>query len=459
MTDEYGNGSFSENSGMSDEEIQKAAANIGSEPYMETQYSSYTYSQDLNTNKPEKKKSGFKSFMKAVALALVFGIIAGGTFFGVNSALKSVAARNGVVINDKAQESSDNSVKQLGVSNLVISSTEKTNVNGVENPVVQVVKDNMSCTVAITTKNTTIQRYFGQDYSYESVGGGSGFIVGRNDTELLVATNNHVVESAKEIELTFCDNEVVKGTVRATDSSNDLAVVAVKLSDIKEDTLSAISVAKLGNSDTAEVGEMVIAIGNALGYGQSVTVGYLSAKNREVTVDTKTQILLQTDAAINGGNSGGPLFNSKGEVIGINCAKYTNTSVEGMCFAIPITAASPILNELMNREVIEEPEQGYLGIIMKDVDEDTRNLIGWPLKGVCVGSVIEGGAAEKAGIYAQDFITAVNGTPVSTTSELKSKITSYKYGTTIIISLKRMEQGKWVDKEVTAELQKKPENY
>ncbi len=458
MTDEYGNGAFPENSGMSDEEIKRAAENIGSEPYMETQYSSYTYGQDFNTKKPEKKKSGFGTFMKAVALALVFGIIAGGTFFGVNSALQSVAARNGVVLKNTESEISDSALKKLGVSNLVISSTDKTGVKDVANPVVDVVKANMSCTVAITTKNTIIQRYFGQDYSYESVGGGSGFIVGRNDTELLVATNNHVVEKAKDIELTFCDNEVVKGTIRATDASNDLAIVAVKLSDIKSETLSAVTFAKLGNSDTAEVGEMVIAIGNALGYGQSVTVGYLSAKNREVTVESNTQILLQTDAAINGGNSGGPLFNVKGEVIGINCAKFTDTSVEGMCFAIPITAASPILNELMNREIIAEADQGYLGITISNIDESIRSPFEMP-KGVLVTAVVEGGSADKAGIFTNDVITAINGTPVSTTTELKSKVNSYQFGSIIVVSLKRMERGRWIDVEVNVELQKKPENY
>ena len=345
-----------------------------------------------------------------------------------------------------------------GVTSLVIAGTDVTEEGRSDDSVVvNVVKENMSSAVAISATYVTTSRYFGQVYSYESEGGGSGFIVGTNDTELLVATNNHVVENTSALQVVFCDDTKVAATVRATDPDNDLAIVSVPLSEIPKSTMDSITIATLGNSDNSEIGEMVIAIGNALGYGQSVTVGYLSAKDRSVTVDNKTLSLLQTDAAINEGNSGGPLFNTSGEVIGINCAKYSDTSVEGMCFAIPISAAIPILQDLMTQEIVTEEDQGYLGVSIKTITDEVASFYGWPT-GVYVYSVSEGSAAEKAGIFTGDIIVAVNGRKTLTSEALKNAVNSYKYGTTVSVSILRYsEQGKYEEMTVDVTLMKKPE--
>ncbi len=201
---------------------------------------------------------------------------------------------------------------------------------------------------------------------------------------------------------------------------------------------------------------MVIAIGNALGYGQSVTVGYLSAKDRKVTYENRDRYLLQTDAAINGGNSGGPLFNVNGEVIGINCAKYSDESVEGMCFAIPISVAIPILDDLINREIIPEEEQGFLGVTITDVTDNLSSLLGFP-HGVLIQNVYTGSSAEKAGIYSGDIVTAVNGVTVTTSDQLKTRVNSYRVGTTIQITVKRLVEGAWTEKTVDVTLMKRPE--
>lgn len=214
------------------------------------------------------------------------------------------------------------------------------------------------------------------------------------------------------------------------------------LENLSVDTLAKIRVATLGNSDEVRLGEMAIAIGNALGYGQSVTVGYISAKDREVSVDGNTMVLLQTDAAINGGNSGGPLFNTKGEVIGINSVKYADTSVEGMCFAIPISRAIPILNELMNRETLTEEEQGFLGVSTRTVTDDIASFYGWPT-GAYIVSVVEGSPAEAANLYIGDIVTSVNGVQIITADQLVSAISSYRYGTTVELKVQRNVNGKY----------------
>ncbi len=458
---------------MTDDEIRAAADNIGSSPYTENEnkdnyysaYSSYDYSgsTDLNEKIPEKKKKHFFArAAKFVGLAAVFGVVAGATFFGVSTGLNALLGEDSPikVAGTSVEDQTTNALQKLGISNLVIAPTKTTQeTNDSSNVVVDVVKKNMRSTVCVSVSKTLTERDFwtGRTHTYETEGGGSGFIVGESDTEIFIATNNHVVEDVDKITVTFSDDEEVAAATRATDPDNDLAIVSVLKADVSADTLSEIKIATLGSSDETEVGEMVIAIGNALGYGQSVTVGYLSAKDRKVTYENREMTLLQTDAAINEGNSGGPLFNVKGEVIGINCAKYSSESVEGMCFAIPITAAIPILDDLINREIVPEEEQGYLGVTIQAVTEDLAKSFGFPY-GVRIQSVVEDSAAEKAGLYRGDIITAVNGVTVSDEQQLIAKVNSYRAGTTVKVTIQRMLEGKWTEMELEVTLMNRPED-
>ncbi|MDF2950900.1 MAG: 2-alkenal reductase, partial [Anaerocolumna sp.] len=295
--------------------------------------------------------------------------------------------------------------------------------------------------------------WFGQQYSEEYQGSGSGIIVGKNEKELLIATNNHVVEGAEPITVTFIDDTKAEAIIKGTDAVADLAVISIDLSTIKEETLNTIKIATLGDSDDVKVGQMAIAIGNALGYGQSVTVGYISAKDRAVAIEGNTMVLLQTDAAINPGNSGGALLNMKGEVIGINSVKYASSEVEGMGYAIPISRAMPIINELMNRETLAEDEKGYLGVYIRQVTEEVAQTYNWPV-GVYVISTIEGGAAESAGIIAGDIITKVNQTEVTAESQLQEKVNSYRAGTEVTLTVMRMENGQYIEREIVVTLGK-----
>ncbi len=465
--------------GMTDEEIKRAAENIGS-PYTEYEYgqSTYTnntvntdntnntsgysygsnYSDNTNTDKETKKQKTGKGLKAAkfLAIAAAFGMIAGACFFGTERALDLAFDDEETTVTSSSYGDNSQTASNVGVTSLIVSNNNNVTSSDGDSTVVSVVKENMSATVAISAKYVTTTRYFGQTYQYESQGGGSGFIVGKNDTELLVATNCHVVEDTSELAVVFCDDTSVACTVRATDADNDLAIVSVKLSDIPSDTMSKIKIATLGNSDNSDVGEMVIAIGNALGYGQSVTVGYLSAKEREITTETTTMTVLQTDAAINDGNSGGPLFNTSGEVIGINCAKYKSTGVEGVCYAIPISKAIPILENLMTIEKVAEDEQGYLGVSIKTITEDIASFYGWPT-GVYVFSVVENGSAAKAGLVKGDIITAINGKSTLDAESLKEAVNAYRYGTTVSVTIKRMnDSGEFEEKTIDVTLMKKP---
>lgn len=423
-------------------------------------YDTYNYNNTSSfytateTEPPKKKKSKFVKLIKWTAKAACFGVIAGTAFFGVNYlGVKTF----GVTPLEKSFGSTKSPTGGNGTAlNITIGSTNT--IEGVENPaesvVVQVVEENMPATVAVKSTFLTTYSYWGQQYQRESQGSGSGFIVGMNEKELLIATNNHVIEDATKIEITFIDDTVLEATVKGTDSIADLAIIAVSLDTISTETLSKIRVATLGDSDSVRLGEMAIAIGNALGYGQSVTVGYISAKDREVTVDGNTMVLLQTDAAINGGNSGGPLFNTKGEVIGINSVKYADTDVEGMCFAIPISRATPILNELMNRETLTEEEKGFLGISTRTVTDDIASFYGWPT-GAYIVSVQEGSPAEAAGIYVADIVTSVNGVQITTADQLVNAISAYRYGTTVELKVQRINNGQYEEVTLNATLAKK----
>ena len=324
-----------------------------------------------------------------------------------------------------------------------------------------IVEKAMPSVVAINNKMLLqSNNWFFGPQQYEATGAGSGIIIGQNDTELLIVTNNHVVENSEDLQVVFIDNQAVEAKIKGTDVENDLAVVAVPLENIPADTMSQISIATMGDSDSLKVGQGVIAIGNALGYGQSVTVGYISALDREVRTsdDNITRNLLQTDAAINPGNSGGALLNMKGEVIGINSAKYSDTDVEGMGYAIPITAVQDIINDLMNtktRTEVDQSKQGYLGIQGLTIDETYSSTFGMP-QGVYVYEIIEGGAASKTDLQAKDIITKFDGSSVRTMEDLQQMLTYYEGGDTVTLTVQRLENGQYVEHEISITLDYKP---
>lgn len=434
-------------------------------------YSTYDASQAQNTGfdsetKQQKKKKPLIKILKWVAGAACFGIIAGASFLGVSYFGSEVLGIKAIQIGSSAtsetsQSGSTGNSSQVGVGtqlNITLGTTSI--IEGAQSPaesvVVQVVDQNLAATVAVKSTFVVTSSWFGQYYQQQTQGSGSGFIVGMNETELLIATNNHVIEDAIKIEITFIDDAVLEATVKGTDTIADLAILAVPLDTISTDTLGAIRVATLGNSEEVRLGEMAIAIGNALGYGQSVTVGYISAKDREVSVDGNTMVLLQTDAAINGGNSGGPLFNTKGEVIGINSVKYADTDVEGMCFAIPISRAIPILNELMTRETLTDEEKGALGVTTRTVDDDIASLYGWPV-GAYIVSVMEGSPAETANLYIGDIVTSVNGVTITTGDQLVNAISAYRHGTTVSLTIQRNVNGKYQEITIPVTLAKRSE--
>ncbi len=323
----------------------------------------------------------------------------------------------------------------------------------------------MPSIVSITNRSVQeVQNYFsmfgyygGQPQTQETESMGSGIIIGQNDTELLIATNNHVVEGADSLTVSFIDNQAYEANIKGTDSANDLAVIAVPLSSISADTMSQIRTAALGDSDSLRVGEQVVAIGNALGYGQSVTTGIVSATNRVLTTaadnsaDSTTASYIQTDAAINPGNSGGALVNIRGEVIGINSAKLASTEVEGMGYAIPITRASSIINTLMNESTlvrVDEANRGSLGITATTVPSSVTEAYGIPT-GVYVSDVTAGSAAESAGLRRGDVITAVDGRNVTDVSGLQDLLQYYSAGQTVTLTVQSITNGSYAEKTVS----------
>lgn len=314
----------------------------------------------------------------------------------------------------------------------------------------------MPSIVSITGKfETTSQSWFGQTQSSESEGVGSGIIIGKKDGKILIVTNNHVVADAKSLSVGFVDGKSASATIRGTDSDADLAVVEVDTKNMKSSTLKEIAVITLGDSSKLQTGERAIAIGNALGYGQSVTGGYISALNRQVQLTDKTMTLIQTDAAINPGNSGGALLNSKGELIGINTVKYSSEDVEGMGYAIPINTARPIINKLIKNEATSESEQAYLGVSGQTIDSSMASQFDMP-SGVYVQQVIKSSPAQKAGISAGDVIVSFNGSNVSTMDGLKEKISNLKAGKKVKVVVKRQNQmGTYEKKTLTVTLGKK----
>ena len=322
--------------------------------------------------------------------------------------------------------------------------------------VTELAKNNLPCVVSIT--NTSVKQLrdmWGNGIrEYEDVSRGSGIIIGQTDEELLIATNSHVVNGADSITVGFVDDEIYDATVKGEDTEIDLAVIGVKMSDLKSDTKDAIKVAVVGDSDALQVGEQVVAIGNAVGYGQSVTTGIVSALNRDVPDDDVDISYIQTDAAINPGNSGGALLNMKGEVIGINTAKLMSTYIEGMGYAIPINTADPTIESLMNRksrDKVDDSKAGYIGIGGVSVDAQTSKMYGIP-EGIYLQEIVKDGPAEDAGLLKGDVIKKFDGVSVTTLTDLRSKLDYYEAGEKVDLIICRQQDGEYVDKTVTVTL-------
>lgn len=446
--------------------------------------------------KPQKPRTsggngnnGFgKKAATAVALAVIFGLVAGAVFQGVNIAAdkfikdgSSTQIEKTETIDGTDNSSADNSSTDSSVQDIVAES----------GTVAGVAQATMPSIVAITSVSVQeIPSFFGYGTrQYQSAGSGSGIIVGENDSELLIATNNHVVSGATTLTVCFAGGDVVgaeeetqamasgdsitdssdssvdvnnavSAKIKGTDEENDLAVIAVEKSDIPEETMNEIKIAQMGSSDDLVVGEQVVAIGNALGYGQSVTSGWVSALNRTIsTEDGDTSGLIQTDAAINPGNSGGALLNMKGEVIGINAAKYADSQVEGMGYAIPISKAEPILEELMNRETRDKIEDtskvGYMGIKAADLTTEAIQMYNMPA-GAFLTEVTPGGAADKAGIKKGDIVVKLDGQKVSGKNDLVDKLQYYESGETVEVVIARANNGEYKEETVEVTLGSKP---
>lgn len=398
--------------------------------------------------------------VKGVSIALIFGVVAGLGFYGSTyffdgvTGMRETAGDSGEnlsggdlhVVSDTEQPVITGTTAETGSTKV---SGTVTNVSGIADSV-------MPSIVSITTISRTQLQvpdiFFGgsqsQSQENESESCGSGIIVSQDEENLYIATNNHVVSGAQTLTVLFSDGKSVNGTVKGTDASSDLAVVSVPLDDISSDTLKTIRTATFGDSSKVKVGETAIAIGNALGYGQSVTSGVISAKDREVSVQsetdgsTVTNELLQTDAAINPGNSGGALLNSKGEVIGINSVKYSETSVEGMGYAIPSSTAVPIIKQLITREVVSGARTAYLGISGVDVTDSVSQTYQMP-QGVYVAQVVKGSGADQAGIAQGDIITGFDGRNVTTMEEIQDLMKYLESGSTVEVKIKRAENGEY----------------
>ncbi len=416
-------------------------------------------------NRNEELKRKLKKAASISLCAVLAGGLAAGTYTGVNyltgyEQSVQAASKEQVTLLKSDKESDDSDSKE--------ESTAKESLD-----VSDIVEETMPSIVSITTKSVEeVQSYYGMFGQYgayspeqrEVQGSGSGIIIGKNDTELLIATNYHVVDGAETLSVGFCDSTACEAKVKGYDSEKDLAVVAVSLDDIDSDTMDAISIATIGNSDNLKVGEQVVAIGNALGYGQSVTTGIVSAKNRQLNSDdtvgdydsdsNSATNLIQTDAAINPGNSGGALLNMNGEVVGINSAKLASTEVEGIGYAIAISDVTDTIESLMNEETRDKVEDhGVLGIIVQTVDSAVTEAYGVP-EGVLVREVTEGGAADDAGIEARSIITKFAGKTVTTKEQLVDFLSYYEPGEDVELTIEVPDGKEYKEETVTVTLGK-----
>lgn len=421
---------------------------------MENQYTYYKPEpDDMNgmnekTPKPKKNRKVPKP-VKLVCAGVAFGLVASVTF------------QTGNYVGTKVFGTTTTNGKTAKTAQTVDGAKLTTSSSSTgTSDVATIAKNAMPSIVSITNMSVQeVQSFFGGTQQQESTSVGSGIIIGQTDSELLILTNNHVVEGNEKLTVSFVDNESVEANVKGTDSTKDLAVVAVKISDVKDSTMDEIAVATMGDSSKLEVGEQVVAIGNALGYGQSVTSGWISALNRTISTDDMTGSgLIQTDAAINPGNSGGALLNMKGEVIGINSAKFASNAVEGMGYAIPISKAQPILEDLMSRETrdkVDSSEASYLGINPLDLSAEVTAMFDMP-EGVFVSSVSTGEAADNAGIRKGDIITGFDGQTVTGRDDLNDKMKYYAAGETVDITIARAQNGQYVEQTVQVTLGSRP---
>lgn len=424
---------------------------------MENQYNYYNpddnqfqnnYSQGENNHQKKSKK--ITKVIAVIGLAIIFGIVSSGVFLST-----SYIGTNILGLNKNSNSDVKTSTTAVTKSSSVVTSD-----------VSSIVNDVMPSVVAITNMSVQeVQNFWGQTSQYQSESCGTGIIIAKTNNELLIVTNNHVIADNESLTVTFDDDTSVDADVKGTDPEHDLAVIAVPLNQVSSETMEKIAVATLGDSTALQVGEPAIAIGNAMGYGQSVTTGVISAVNREsTTTDEQTGEteetgvkLIQTDAAINPGNSGGPLVNANGEVIGINSSKLASTTVEGMGYAIPISDVSDIIDNLMNQETkhkVSEEKKGYLGVKGYDVTEESAKKYNMPT-GVYVAEIVKGGGAEEAGITKGNVITALNGTTVNSMEELQKELGYYESGKTVSVTIQVPENnGEWTEKTVDVKLGK-----
>ena len=438
---------------MRQDQEQNTQQSWNSQPH----YNYYQRQQAAGVRQTKEKKKGHWAAL--IAMALVFGLIAGAVTYGVNligNRIYPAVSQSGASVQEEPQNESG---EEPAVSLAKTESAEDGGASagtstGQVQTVAKVAEEAMPALVTIATVSVQeMQSFFGIQ-QYEAQGAGTGVIVGENDTELLIATNQHVISGANEISIGFIDEQVVPAQIKGEDESTDLAIVSVKKEDIPEETLDQIKIAVTGDSDSLVLGEQVVAIGNALGIGQSVTSGYVSALHRELDLsDGMSRFvstdLIQTDAAINSGNSGGALLNMNGELIGINEAKSAYTSsgvtVDNVGYAIPMAKAQPILEELMNqatRESYSEDEQGYLGVSLADVSRDMAQMYNMP-EGVCFTEVAEGSPAAEAGIYKGDVLTEVDGRTITSSTALMKEMTYHKSGETIEMKVLRSIDGEY----------------
>ena len=423
--------------------------------------------------KKQKKKKNFgRTIAKTVCIALVFGVVAGAAFQGTNFVGQKLFGDK-VTAPVSQDASADTAEPEIGT---VQPQTGNGSSDDGAASVSAIVKQCMPSLVAITNVSVKeVQNYWGfgwysQPQQQESTSTGTGIIIGQNDSELLIVTNNHVITGATNLSVVFSVDEGKDGTtpveaqIKGSDATKDVGVIAVKLSDIPAETMSAIKTATIGDSSQMQVGDQVIAIGNALGYGQSVTKGIVSALDREVTLQnddgsTISNKLIQTDAAINPGNSGGALLNMKGEVIGINEAKLSSNYVEGMGYAIPISDVEGIIGDLQNlktRSEVDSEKMGYLGITCQDVTSDIAEQYDMP-EGVYLKSVVAGCAADKAGLKKGDILTRFDGMGVTTYDTLRERLQYYEAGETVEVTVQSPENGSYVEKTVSLTLSTKAE--
>ena len=430
-----------------------ANAESGSEASQSGSNAYYYEQPKPGAQKPKKQSGTGKKLVLGICCGLLFGIFAGLGFEAVTTASgvvkESLLKESGEAQNELSESDGTESSPADEIAS-TFQDWDGTNlVQTTVTDVTEVVKAVMPSVVSVNNKYVETTSFWGQEFSSEGSSTGSGIIVGKNDTELLVVTNYHVVEAAEELSVQFADGKQVQAQMKGSDSDKDLAVIAVQLNDMESSTMSAIAIAQMGDSTQLTVGEPVIAIGNALGYGQSVTTGVVSALNRPIAVNTvsaqsqpqqddmEVNTFIQTDAAINPGNSGGALLNSRGQVIGINYNKIGGSAVEGMGYAIPISDAQPIIEDLMTKQTrlrVEEENRGFLGITGIDVVSEYSQLYGMP-KGVYISSVSEGTGAAAAGLIRGDIITALNGEEIKSMDDLKDELSYYSAGTTVELTI------------------------